>query len=45
MVFGPDGSTVKPKLLKPQLDYQERRITPLIFLLRIKTEVMRLFGR
>lgn len=45
MVFGPDGSAVKPKLLKPQLDYQERRITPLIFLLRIKTEVMRLFGR
>lgn len=45
MVFGPDRSAVKPNLLKPQLDYHQRRITPLIFLLRVKTEVMRLFQR
>lgn len=45
MVFGPAGSSVQANVLKAQLDWHERRTTPLILLVRIQAEVKRLFGR
>ncbi len=45
MVFGPETTGTRNGLHKAELDWHERRIAPLIFLLRIKTEVMRFFGR
>jgi para-nitrobenzyl esterase len=44
MVFGPNGSSVRTGVRKAQLDWHERRTTPLIWLLRMKTETLRLFG-
>lgn len=44
MVFGADGSTVRTRLLAPVLDWHERRTTPLIWLLRVKAEAIRLFS-
>jgi para-nitrobenzyl esterase len=44
MVFGPGASSVRTGVLKPQLDWHERRTTPLIWLLRLRTETLRLFG-
>jgi carboxylesterase type B len=45
MVFGPAGSSVQSNVLKAQLDWHERRTTPLILLIRIQAEFTRLFGR
>jgi para-nitrobenzyl esterase len=45
MVFGPNGSAVQANVLKPQLDWHERRTTPLIWLIRLQAEASRLFGR
>lgn len=45
MVFGPGGSSVQANVLKAQLDWHERRTTPLIWLLRVKSEAARLLGR
>ena len=43
MVFGPETSASRHAFRKPVLDWHERRMAPLIFLLRIKTEIERLF--
>jgi para-nitrobenzyl esterase len=43
MVFGPNGSAVHSHVLKPQLDWQERRITPLIWLMQILAFFTHLF--
>jgi para-nitrobenzyl esterase len=43
MVFGPDGAAVQHQVLKPQLDWQEKRMTPLIWLMRIQAAFVRLF--
>jgi para-nitrobenzyl esterase len=45
MVFGPSGVSVKSDVLKPQLDWHERRTAPLIVLVRLQAEFNRLFGR
>jgi len=45
MAFGPAGSSVRANVLKPQLDWHERRTTPLIWLVRAQAEFNRLFGR
>ena len=45
MVFGPGGSSVQSDVLKTQLDWHERRTTPLIVLVRMQAEFTRLFGR
>jgi para-nitrobenzyl esterase len=44
MVFGPAGSSVQSNVLKPQLDWHERRTAPLIVLVRLQAEFKRLFG-
>ena len=43
IVFGPNGASVQHQVLKPQLDWQERRITPLIWLMRVQAAIARLF--
>jgi para-nitrobenzyl esterase len=43
MVFGPGASSVQTGVLKPQLDWHERRITPLIWLAGLKAGFERLF--
>jgi len=43
MVFGPNGSAVHSHVLKPQLDWQEGRITPLIWLMQILAFFKHLF--
>jgi para-nitrobenzyl esterase len=43
MVFGPNGASVQHQVLKPQLDWQQGRITPLIWLMRIQAAFARLF--
>jgi para-nitrobenzyl esterase len=46
MIFNQNGvAAAEAHPLKKQLDWHERRTTPLIFLLRLKTEIARLFGR
>lgn len=45
MLFGPSGASSQQALRKRELDWHEGRMAPLIFLLRIKTELERLFGR
>ncbi len=45
MVFGPDRSGVQTQVLKTQLDWHEKRTTPLIWLIRAQAEWRRLFGR
>jgi para-nitrobenzyl esterase len=45
MVFGPDRSGVQAHVLKTQLDWHERRTTPLIWLIRGQAELRRLVGR
>ncbi|MDB5365329.1 MAG: carboxylesterase/lipase family protein [Rhodospirillales bacterium] len=44
MVFGPGGSSLQIEFLKAQLDWQERRVERLLFLLWMKTELFRVFG-
>jgi para-nitrobenzyl esterase len=44
MVFGPDRSGVQAHVLKTQLDWHERRTTPLIWLIRAQAEWKRLSG-
>ena len=44
MVFGPAGSSVQANVLKTQLDWHEKRTTPLIWLIRAQAEWRRLFG-
>ena len=43
MVFGPNGASVQHQVLKPQLDWQEKRLTLLIWLMRAQAAVGRLF--
>jgi para-nitrobenzyl esterase len=43
MVFGPETTTARQAFRKPVLDWHERKMAPLIFLLRIKVEIERLF--
>ena len=43
MVFGPNGSSVQHQVLKPQLDWPERRISPLIWFMRVQAAIARLF--
>ncbi|WP_312163615.1 carboxylesterase family protein [Phenylobacterium sp.] len=45
MLFGPSGAASRQALRKRELDWHEGRMAPLIFLLRLKTELERLFGR
>jgi para-nitrobenzyl esterase len=43
MVFGPNGAAVQHQVLKPQLDWQQGRITPLIWFMRVQAAFARLF--